>query len=249
MRFVFLLSFFATLSIAFSPTHAYAQEDDARARRYFEAGNTRYQDGDYEGAVADFEHAYELSHRAGLLFNLYLVNERLGRLEAAADYLERYIDSDPTLEGRDQMLVRLQNVRERIRAAQTASSAPSTSPSDSSTTSHGWPAATWVSFGVSAAGLVTFGVFGALALGENSALADRCGSNAGSTCTDADVATLRRDDLIADIGLGIGIAAAATGVLILLLDSDEDESDPPPAVAVMPWLTHQSGGATLRLSL
>ncbi len=218
-------------------------EDDARARRYFEAGSTRYQDGDYAGAVDDFQRAYELSHRTGLLYNLYLAHERLAHLEQAADFLQRYLDAEPVLDEREQLQLRLQNLRDRIEAANAPPDTANTG------TGGGLPLVTSISWGVGAAGVVAFAVFGSLALVENGSLADRCGSNAGRVCTDDDVATLRRDDLIADIGLGVAVAGAVVGFIVLLLDDNQEESRTPSSVAVLPWINHQSGGATLRLSL
>lgn len=222
-------------------------ESDLRARRYFEAGNTRYDDGDYEGAAADFERAYELSHRTGLLFNLYLVEERRGHLEAAADYLDRYIAANPTLEGREQMLIRLQNLRERIERERAggAPHATTTAPAESSSAI---PTGAWISWGAAAAGVVTFGVFGAMALSENASLRDTCGTNAGRICTDDDVSALRRNDLIADIGLGVAIAGTITGFVILWVSGGDRDAEPTP-VAVAPWITQSGGGAAMRLSL
>lgn len=258
MRPTFAAVVFLVFGSVIVPGLAHAQanaasaptENDLRARRYFEAGSTRYDDGDYEGAADDFRRAYELSHRTGLLFNLYLAEERRGHLDVAADYLDRYLAANPTLEGREQMLVRLQNLRERIGREHEASAPSATSseaPSDAPA-SGGIPTASWIAWGTAAAGVATFAVFGAMALSENSRLRDSCGSSAGRTCTDDDVGPLRRDDLIADIGLGVAIAGTVAGFVILWVSGDEDSSDPAP-VAVAPWVTLHGGGAVVRMPL
>jgi tetratricopeptide (TPR) repeat protein len=63
---------------------------DEQARAHFEAGVSYLDDGDYDLAVREFTRAYELSHRAGLLYNLYVAHERSSHLAEAIDYLSRY---------------------------------------------------------------------------------------------------------------------------------------------------------------
>jgi len=64
-----------------------ATSTDSEARVRFEAGRMAFAADRYEDALADFERAYELSHRGVLLFNIAQSLARLGRNREA---VERY---------------------------------------------------------------------------------------------------------------------------------------------------------------
>jgi hypothetical protein len=70
-----------------------------------------------------------------------------------------------------------------------------------------WP---WIAGGAAAAGVASFGLFAILGSSQQSSL-DQCAPN----CARSDVATMRRDYLVADISLGVAIVAA--GVVTWLL--------------------------------
>ncbi len=61
------------------------------ARRRFERGLRLYDAHDNEGALAEFLRAYELSHRASLLFNLTATYRNLHRYPEAVDALRRFL--------------------------------------------------------------------------------------------------------------------------------------------------------------
>ncbi|MFT5356214.1 MAG: tetratricopeptide (TPR) repeat protein [Polyangiales bacterium] len=94
--------------------------------------------------------------------------------------------------------------------------------------------------GIGAAGLITMGVAGGLALSEKSRLQDDCVAG----CEESETTSLRTRALVADIGLGLGIAGAAIG-LILLLTSDDDDNDA--SAQVVPSIGPNAAGATLHL--
>jgi tetratricopeptide (TPR) repeat protein len=89
MRISFLwgVVFSATL---IGSTQAAAQED---ARALFTRGQTAYQQGDYETAVSAWNRAYELDARPLIQYNLAQAYERLGRLQDAAQALDRYLET------------------------------------------------------------------------------------------------------------------------------------------------------------
>lgn len=67
-----------------------SSENDAQAKRMYEAGVSFYEAGRYEAAIEAFEEAYELSQRHVLLLNIASAYERLGELEKTLDVLKRY---------------------------------------------------------------------------------------------------------------------------------------------------------------
>lgn len=90
---------------------AYAQEtpDDAAGREYFERGRAAFDEADYETALVYFRHAYRLSRRGELQYNIGVAADRLQREEEALEAFRHYLDEteEPLREA---------EVRERIEA-------------------------------------------------------------------------------------------------------------------------------------
>src|SRR4051812_6445814 len=64
-----------------------AEREEARLR--FDRGLTLYEGGDFRGALVEFQRAYELSGHPLVLFNLALVQAKLGLSAEAVSALER----------------------------------------------------------------------------------------------------------------------------------------------------------------
>jgi tetratricopeptide (TPR) repeat protein len=81
------------LALAGAPASVMAQEttNDAAGREYFERGRAAFDEADYENALAYFRHAYELSRRAELQYNIGVAADRLQREEEALDAFRRYL--------------------------------------------------------------------------------------------------------------------------------------------------------------
>ncbi|MBX3217042.1 MAG: hypothetical protein KF850_33725 [Labilithrix sp.] len=92
--------------------------------------------------------------------------------------------------------------------------APSSTPRASSSTSR---TVGWVLLGVGAAGLVTGGVAGGLALGTKSSLDDACGANRGACPPNQEgrIDRLQRESLISTIGFTVGVVGAVGGAALL----------------------------------
>lgn len=233
--------------------------DDELARSHFQLGTAQLDRGDYEGAVRSFDEAYRLSGRAGLLFNLYVANERLGRLEVAIGHLDRYLASGEPVENRAALETRLASLRRRLEAqragvavvetvaaepvatvpAETTPAAASTrEPSRDSGGERGGPSLAplllWSSAGAMA---VSFTTAAFLARAEDRRLDDRCDPLA-SPCSDADVSALRRRNLTADISLGLTVGLAAAALVVQLVADDEAA----PALAVVPFASTTAAG-------
>lgn len=98
-----------------APGRGYAQDsDDERAHTHFTAGRSYFEEGNYEQALAEFQHAYELSHRDVLLVNVANCQERLGQWRDAAQTLDTYLASmAPDAAERGSMERRIQALRDR----------------------------------------------------------------------------------------------------------------------------------------
>ena len=101
----------AALSVAVGGAPAYAQEtpDDAAGREYFERGRAAFDEADYETALVYFRHAYRLSRRGELQYNIGVAADRLQREEEALEAFRHYLEEteEPLREA---------EVRERIEA-------------------------------------------------------------------------------------------------------------------------------------
>lgn len=221
--------------------------DEETSRIHFQAGRAHFDAGRYEDALTEFVRAYEVSERHELLYNIALAHERLANYAEAADALETFnqtqAEPDATL------TERVANLRRRAEArasgtdeeadAPAETIAPTPPPRDEG---GGVSLPAIVSYAVAGAGLVTFGVFGALALAEDSSLAESCGADAGRACGSDDVSTLQTFSLVADIGLGVAVVGAIVGTVFLLLGGGDDE----PEVALAPAVGPDVAGISAR---
>src|SRR6185503_2353849 len=66
------------------------------ARRHFKSGTKLYRDGNYGGALAEFEEAYRLKPGAGSLQNIALSQKGLFRYSEAASTLEQMLKEHAT---------------------------------------------------------------------------------------------------------------------------------------------------------
>jgi hypothetical protein len=92
-----LAACFAITTTLYAP-RAYSQsatpgDSVARARADFERGVALYRQHDYDGALAEFVRAYELSHRATVLFNIAASYQALHRYADAIPTLHQYLDA------------------------------------------------------------------------------------------------------------------------------------------------------------
>ncbi len=95
--------------ISAAPGAAQQTADDAAAREYFERGRSSFEQADYEGALVYFRHAYRLSGRGELQYNIGVAADRLQREEEALEAFRRYLEETESP-------AREIEVRERIHA-------------------------------------------------------------------------------------------------------------------------------------
>lgn len=91
----------------------------------------------------------------------------------------------------------------------------------------------YVAGGVGAAGLLTFGVFGAMAASRYSDLKDACGSGPCPESKRSDVEGGQTRQTIANIGLVVGIVGVATGVTLFLISKPKKPAEGVTAQAVV----------------
>lgn len=99
------------------PAFGQQTPDDAAAREYFERGRSAFERADYESALVYFRHAYRLSHRGELQYNIGVTADRLQREEEALEAFEHYLNEsgDPAREAevQERIVALRQSIAER----------------------------------------------------------------------------------------------------------------------------------------
>ncbi len=228
-------------------TTALAQRtDEERARGHFQAASSYFDEGEYEQAIREFQRAYDLSQRAGLLYNIALANERLGRYAEAAAMLRRYLTDEAEIPNRAALERRAQSLERRAAGGQTPEEPPvvevevgrpQPEPAPSGAP---LPVGAIVSFSAAAAGLILYGVAGGLALDAYSVVQNDCGAT--MSCTEEDVSSIRTLAAVADAGLGLAIVGAALGGVLLAVELGSGSGDRQSSIRVTPTASTDGAG-------
>jgi tetratricopeptide (TPR) repeat protein len=190
-------------------------EAAAQARQHFQHGRELYQQGAYRDAIKELEAAHALDPRAKyLVYNLAVVSERLGQLDAAIQYLDAYLQMDLEAQERvraEAMLKRLEGSKKEVVVAPVVVPPPVVQPPPpqvSKPPRGRIDAATVAVAATAVAGLAVGTIFGI------KALVDRptglvAGKNASYTTIQSDEQHAHTEAIVADVGFGVGVAAAA----------------------------------------
>lgn len=237
-----MVALLGTLFFA-APAGAQAPSSDEAARQHFESGRAYFDRARYTDAIREFEEAYRLSGRAGLLLNISRSHEANGDPQNAIVGLERWLESadagDPS---RPEVEARLSRLRLTVeaRAAQ-AEAAPEAEPTTETTPAVASSDERGPTRGRSPAGLIVAGAGAAaaavgvtfLALGlrdANTVESPPPGSSWSDSADEYDRAPRRMGVGYALIGVGV---AATIGGVILRLTSGSDE-EPAVALRILP---------------
>jgi tetratricopeptide (TPR) repeat protein len=118
-----------------APRPALAQaEDDEEARGLYSAGAAAFAAGRYDDALGYFQHAYELSHRPGLLYNVGQAADRARHDEVALRAFEEYLEVLPDAPNRTEIEGRIRVLRTAVAAHAVAPAPVETPPTETPTT-------------------------------------------------------------------------------------------------------------------
>ena len=247
--FVCAFSMLAPAASAAGAQEAEAAPGDDAARTHFESGRLHFERDEYTTALNEFEEAYELSGRVGLLYNIYLTLERLGRVGEAADRLEQFLRDDPSIEADRRTNLESRVIHLRARAAEEAAAAAREAEPPASSGGGLGPLGTAgiVTLAAGGASLIVFAIAGPLALTEDAAVSERCGETAGRFCTEEDVSTLRTLVALSDATMAIGLVLAAAGGTMLAIDlaMGSSSSSEDRAVSLLPMLGPDHAGLVI----
>jgi tetratricopeptide (TPR) repeat protein len=214
------------LVFLFVPTIAFAQDvaesEDAEAHALYEAGATAFRDGRYDAALQDFQRAYDLSHRPGLLYNIGTCHDRLRHDSQALAAFEQYLQDMPEAPQRSEIEGRLPALREaaaREQAAIDAAAHPTTTepvveaaPPPPPPPHHDPDFTPWIVAGaggvVAIVGAILIGVaYGDIGTVQNAPM---------GTFYDSVMGADQQAPILSGVGfaaLGVGLAAAAAGIV------------------------------------
>ncbi len=233
-----------------SSTSTATPANHAAAQVHFKKAKELYQSGAYHEAAAELEAALVLDPNAKeLVFNLGVVDERLGRIDDALTQFHKYqtLDLTPAEHTRSENYVRrLEGAKKALAAAAPPPPPPTPvvvpppvtppPPVDTtppSSTSHGRiDAATGTTFILGAVGVVGGAAFGVIALATrpHNYMTGTDGQTYQSYQDASD--GYHRDATISTVALAVGGAALAVSA-ILFFARTSDDSPPPAAAAVL----------------
>jgi tetratricopeptide (TPR) repeat protein len=92
----------------------FGEAEQKAARLAFKQGRAAFEQGRYAEALDRFEHAYALSQRSELLFNIGLAADRIRHDERALEAFEEYLKDAPDSAHREQVQMRVIALREAM---------------------------------------------------------------------------------------------------------------------------------------
>lgn len=202
-----------------------------------------YGRGDYTAAIGAFHAAFAFKTDPKLLFNIARCQEKLGKIDDAIATYQQFVDSPGTTsQERAKALESMKALRDE-RDAREAIAASDKKRSDDSAARDAAPALTpkteapnrlvesaprdeaprrshtleWILIGSGSVALVTGGIFGGLALQNQSTFESSRVLQDKLDARDSG----QRNAAISDVSIGVGAAAIVGGALVLLLMGDE----------------------------
>ncbi|HUS66733.1 MAG TPA: hypothetical protein VMZ28_19485 [Kofleriaceae bacterium] len=208
--------------------NAQAADKVNRARQYFNAGVEAYDQGKYEIALREFQHAHALSHNAALYFNMAACEEHMDHYQAAGLLLRQYLIEKPDAEDKQNVELRIKSLEERDerlhkmemdRAPRMAEPVPPlplpvSPPPRPERPKRLW---TWVMLGVTGALAVSAIGVGSYAVAEHGNLKNGCGMTPMG-CSGAQLDGLRSITNATDGLIGVAAAAAVITVVLAIIE-------------------------------
>ncbi len=212
--------------VVLAATSTARAENVEQAKAYFNAGVEAYDQGKYEVALREFQHAHALSHSPALYFNMAACEEHMDHFQAAALLLRQYLIEKPDADDRGNVEVRIKSLEERDdRLHKMNEPEPTVKPSAGLTATTPPPERpkprlkyTWVMLGVTAGiGAAAIGV-GAYTVAHHSDLKNGCG-NTVDGCTASQINGLKSTAVATDVLIGVTAAAAVATVVFAVVES------------------------------
>jgi len=213
------------LMLAAASTARAAGENMEQAKAYFGAGVEAYDQGKYEIALREFQHAHALSHSPALYFNMAACEEHMDHYQAAALLLRQYLIEKPDADDRANVELRVKSLEERDERLHKMNEPEplvkpnaGTMPATTTEAPKRHLKYTWVMLGVTAGvGAAAIGV-GAYTVAHHSDLKNGCG-NSVDGCTSSQINGLKSTAVATDVLIGVTAAAAVATVVFAVVES------------------------------
>src|SRR5262245_2838670 len=190
------------------PTSAPSLTAQREAEQHYQKARELYQSGAYRDALSELESAHALDPNAKeLVFNLGVVNEKLGKIDDALRYFREYSQWEGLTEKEKQ---KVDNFIRRLEGAKREIPATPPQPEKPREPERGRiDAATIVAGSFAVAGLGVGGFFGVKALIDKPKTNYTTGKDGSLADLQAATDQAHREARIADIGLAVGVVASA----------------------------------------
>jgi tetratricopeptide (TPR) repeat protein len=221
----------AWLAVSLGGVAADEVDPDVQAvKRHFSEGKARYEAGDYQGALDQFQQARIIRELPALDYNIARCHERLERWQDAIDAYERYLRGAPDAEDAPDARARVEVLRRRLAqlrslgppppSTPTRTVAPAPAPSQPSveppapTNRRWWLPVALVTAGAVAALGVAIGLY-ATASSDLAGLRGGCGRDATCAQDQVDSITARGDASYALFAVAGALAAVDVALVVL----------------------------------
>lgn len=228
----------------------------ARAQKHFARARELYAAGSYRDAITELEAAHELDPSAkDLVYNLALVNEKLGQIDEALRWMHRYAEMDLDVQERarsESTIRRLEGAKKTLaeaKANEEQQPPPPPPPAAESPKPGRIDALTITAGAVSVVGLGVGTIFGISALSSRPKAGFVTGQNGTYTDLSDQAKSAHSKALVADIGFGVGIAGAVACGLLYFLRPREQHAAAPAAAHVSIATFPHGAGLTLQGAL
>lgn len=223
--------------------------DSARERAsiHLELATAHFEAGRYDRALLELQTVRELTGRDDLLYNMARCYEGMERAEPAIQNYQRYLETAPEGEVRQDAERRLEALRRAVEAARVAAE-----EQEAEEEADGPGVGTLIGLGLGGVGLLTGAVFGILTLAEDASLESGCGAT--HTCTGEDLGSIRVYRSVADLAFVLGAIGGIAGLIGLFLflgegDDEDVDSEGDVNALIVPYVVPGEGAgasATLR---
>ena len=227
-----------------------AGENMEQAKAYFKAGVDAYDQGKYEVALREFQHAHALSHSPALYFNMAACEEHMDHFQAAGLLLRQYLIEKPEADDKANVELRIKSLEERDERLHKIEPEPTVKPVPTTTPTAATPPRekphlkyTWVMLGATAAvGAAAIGV-GAYTVVHHNDLQSGCGNTAAG-CTSSQINGLKSTAIATDVLIGVTAAAAVATVVFAVLETRKGRAHADAAPAHGPRVAFNGNGVT-----
>ena len=216
-----------------APIAAPQEDRTKRAIALHDEARELHAQGRYRAAIAKLETALTLDPDGKeLVYNLALIHERLGEVDAASLYYRRYLAMETAPKEREKIqavLRRLEGARPDLGASQDGQGRPTAARSAASSRVIGpWVVATGI---VGATGIVTGAILGVSALARSPGADAMTGPNLSADELVADARAAHRQAVGADVALLVGLVATGAAVVLYTTSRAAPSPSPKPPAA------------------